>query len=114
MVAHCHELGHCDVHQSVGALILIEDGLTTVDGVTIAAGILVSVPVGSPRARDHVQGPSEIEFSILLEIASPKGLALECAVNAKCSRALVGLLAWTHLRSRLYWYVCGRFLYISS
>jgi zinc and cadmium transporter len=54
---HYHELGHCDVHQSAGALILIGDRLHNfVDGITITAGFLVSVPVGIATSLAIVSG----------------------------------------------------------
>jgi zinc and cadmium transporter len=97
---HCHELGHCDVHQSAGVLILIGDGLHNfVDGVTIAAGFLVSVPVGIATGLAIVSHeiPQEVgDFGILLESGFTRKRALLLNLLSSATvfpGALAGLLA---------------------
>jgi zinc and cadmium transporter len=67
---HCHD-GECEVHGRAGALILVGDAFHNfVDGVTIAAAFIASIPVGIATGLAILahELPQEVgDFAILLE-----------------------------------------------
>ncbi len=78
---HCHEHDQpCAVHTRAGSMILIGDSLHNfVDGVTIGAAFLASVPVGVATAAAVIahEVPQEIgDFAILLESGYSRSRAL--------------------------------------
>lgn len=68
---HCHERGHCEAHSSAGILILLGDALHNfMDGITLAAAFLVSIPVGVATGLAIISHeiPQEVgDLGILLE-----------------------------------------------
>jgi zinc and cadmium transporter len=67
---HCHD-GKCEVHGRAGALILVGDAFHNfVDGVTIAAAFIASIPVGIATGLAILahELPQEVgDFALLLE-----------------------------------------------
>lgn len=77
---HCHDAGECRVHRSTTTLIIVGDTVHTfVDGVVIAAAVLISVPLGITTALAIIahEVPQEAgDFAVLLSAGLTRSRAL--------------------------------------
>ncbi len=77
---HCHATGDCQLHNSAAWLVVIGDAFHTfVDGVVIAAAVMVSLPLGLTTALAVVahEIPSEVgDVAILLHAGMSRWKAL--------------------------------------
>jgi zinc and cadmium transporter len=77
---HCHDDHECAVHKSTATLVIVGDAIHTfVDGVVIAAAVLVSVPLGVTTALAIIahEVPQEAgDFAILLAAGYTRSRAL--------------------------------------
>ena len=80
LLRHCHDHGDCHVHKSTATLVIVGDMVHTfVDGVTIAATTLVSIPLGVSTALAAIahEIPQEAgDFAILLSAGYSRRKAL--------------------------------------
>jgi zinc and cadmium transporter len=77
---HCHDDHHCAVHKSTATLVIVGDAIHTfVDGVVIAAAVMISVPLGLTTALAIIahEIPQEAgDFAILLSAGYSRSRAL--------------------------------------
>lgn len=120
---HWHDDEACHVHKSTAALLILGDAVHTfVDGVVIAAAVLVSVPLGVTTALAIVahETPQEAgDFAILLAA----GYSRSRAVVLNLASAAGGILGATamllfggqapHVVPYVLAFAAGSFLYIA-
>jgi zinc and cadmium transporter len=123
LLRHCHDDADCHVHQSTVTLVIIGDAVHTfVDGVTIAATTLVSIPLGVSTALAAIahEIPQEAgDFGILLSAGRSRKQAL--ILNATSALGgLAGAAAMLLLGSALpnvapyvLAFAAGNFLYVA-
>lgn len=123
LLRHCHDEGGCHVHQSTATLVIVGDVVHTfVDGVTIAATTLVSIPLGISTAMAAIahEIPQEAgDFAILLSAGYSRRKAL--VLNATSALGgLAGALAMLLVGSALpnvapyvLAFAAGNFLYVA-
>jgi zinc and cadmium transporter len=119
---HCHD-GECEVHGRAGALILVGDAFHNfVDGVTIAAAFIASIPVGIATGLAILahELPQEVgDFAILLESGYTRRQAILYNILSGLSTFPGALLAYFLLTAtqRLTPYVmaisAASFIYIA-
>jgi zinc and cadmium transporter len=119
---HCHD-GKCEVHGRAGALILVGDAFHNfVDGVTIAAAFIASIPVGIATGLAILahELPQEVgDFAILLESGYTRRQAILYNILSGLSTFPGALLAYFLLTAtqRLTPYVmaisAASFIYIA-
>jgi len=119
---HCHD-GECEVHGRAGALILVGDAFHNfVDGVTIAAAFIASIPVGIATGLAILahELPQEVgDFAILLESGYTRRQAILYNILSGLSTFPGALLAYFLLTAmqRLIPYVmaisAASFIYIA-
>lgn len=97
---HCHHQRSCEVHGTVGQLILVGDALHNfVDGIVIAAAFLSSIPLGIATGIAVIahEVPQEVgDFAVLLDNGFSRGRALKWNLisgSATIPGALLGYLA---------------------
>ena len=77
---HCHDAGECHVHRSTALLIIVGDAVHTfVDGIVIAAAVLISIPLGVTTALAVIahEIPQEAgDFAVLLSAGYSRSRAL--------------------------------------
>ena len=77
---HCHDEHECSVHPATATLVIVGDAVHTfVDGIVIAAAVLISVPLGVTTALAIVahEIPQEAgDFAILLSAGYSRSKAL--------------------------------------
>jgi zinc and cadmium transporter len=119
---HCHD-GECEVHGRAGTLILVGDAFHNfVDGVTIAAAFIASIPVGIATGLAILahELPQEVgDFAILLESGYTRRQAILYNILSGLSTFPGALLAYFLLTAmqRLTPYVmaisAASFIYIA-
>jgi zinc and cadmium transporter len=120
---HWHEDAACDVHQSTATLLIVGDAIHTfVDGVVIAAAVLVSVPLGLTTALAIVahEIPQEAgDFAILVAAGYTRGRAIVLNL-ASAAGGVLGATAMLLFGSRIpaavpfiLAFAAGSFLYIA-
>lgn len=120
---HCHDAEECHVHRSTATLVIVGDTVHTfVDGVVIAAAVLISVPLGITTALAIIahEIPQEAgDFAVLLSAGFSRARALLLNV-ASAGGGLLGavlmLLSGTEA-PRVVPYVlafaAGNFMYVA-
>ncbi|NQW02642.1 MAG: ZIP family metal transporter [Acidobacteria bacterium] len=123
LLRHCHDDGSCHVHQSTVTLVIVGDAVHTfVDGVTIAATTMASIPLGIGTALAAIahEIPQEAgDFAILLAAGHSRKKAL--LLNAVSAiGGVVGALAMLLLGSAVPFFLpyvlafaAGNFLYVA-
>jgi zinc and cadmium transporter len=120
---HCHDAGECSVHRSTAALVIVGDAVHTfVDGVVIAAAVLISVPLGVTTALAIIahEIPQEAgDFAVLLSAGFSRARALLLNLTSAAGGvlgAMLMLLSGTEA-PRLIPYVlafaAGNFMYVA-
>lgn len=123
LLRHCHDEGDCHVHQSTVTLVIIGDAVHTfVDGVTIAATTLVSIPLGISTALAAIahEIPQEAgDFGILLAAGRSRRQALilnaTSALGGLAGAAAMLILgsAVPNLAPFVLAFAAGNFLYVA-
>lgn len=123
LLRHCHDDAECHVHRSTATLVIIGDVVHTfVDGVTIAATTLVSIPLGLSTALAAIahEIPQEAgDFAILLSAGYSRRQAL--VLNATSAiGGLAGAVAMLLVGSAVpnvapyvLAFAAGNFLYVA-
>jgi zinc and cadmium transporter len=120
---HWHDDDTCDVHRSTATLLIVGDAIHTfVDGVVIAAAVLVSVPLGVTTAMAIIahEIPQEAgDFVILLGAGYTRSQALVLNLTSAAG-GLLGALAMLLFGSQVpavvpyvLAFAAGSFLYIA-
>jgi zinc and cadmium transporter len=120
---HCHDEGECSVHRSTVALVIFGDAIHTfVDGVVIAAAVLISVPLGLTTALAIVahEIPQEAgDFAILLSAGFSRSRALVLNLTSAIGGVLgaIAMLAFGSAAPAAVPFVlafaAGNFLYVA-
>ncbi|MEO7190441.1 MAG: ZIP family metal transporter [Vicinamibacterales bacterium] len=120
---HCHDEHECSVHRTTATLVIVGDAVHTfVDGVVIAAAVLVSVPLGVTTALAIIahEIPQEAgDFAILLTAGYSRSRALLLNLSSAIGGILgaVAMLAFGSQAPRLVPYVlafaAGNFMYVA-
>lgn len=123
LLRHCHDVDDCVVHRSTTTLVIVGDAVHTfVDGVTIAAATLVSVPFGIWTALAAIthEIPQEAgDFGILLAAGHSRRRALMLnamsAIGGLLGAAVMLLVgsAVPLLLPYVLAFAAGNFLYVS-
>lgn len=123
LLRHCHDVDDCVVHRSTTTLVIVGDSVHTfVDGVTIAAATLVSVPFGIWTALAAIthEIPQEAgDFGILLAAGHSRRKALMLnamsAIGGLLGAAVMLLVgsAVPLLLPYVLAFAAGNFLYVS-
>ena len=99
---HCHN-AECDIHKTVGPMILIGDAVhNLVDGVIIAATFLISVPIGIVAGLSIIahEIPQEVgDFGILLHSGYPKKKALLLNILSSLTTLPAAIIAYFALET---------------
>ena len=123
LLHHCHEDGECAVHRSTAPLIIIGHAVHTfVDGIVIAAAVLVSVPLGVTTAVAIIahEVPQQAgDFAVLLAAGYSRSRALVLNL-ASVVGGLLGAVAMLLFGSQtpgvapyVLAFAAGNFLYIA-
>jgi zinc and cadmium transporter len=120
---HCHDEGECSVHRGTVALVIFGDAIHTfVDGVVIAAAVLISVPLGLTTALAIVahEIPQEAgDFAILLSAGFSRSRALVLNLTSAIGGVLgaIAMLAFGSAAPAAVPFVlafaAGNFLYVA-
>jgi zinc and cadmium transporter len=120
---HCHDAEECDLHQTAAPLVIIGDAVHTfVDGVVIAAAVLISAPLGVTTALAVIahEIPQEAgDFAVLLSAGYSRTRALWLNVTSAAggvlgasAMLLSGTLAPT-LVPYVLAFAAGNFMYVA-
>jgi len=120
---HSHDDHECDVHRSTVTLVIVGDAVHTfVDGVVIAAAVLVSLPLGVTTAlavAAHEIPQEAGDFAILLAAGHSRARALLLNLSS-ATGGLLGagamLLFGEHVPNALPYilaFAAGNFLYVA-
>jgi zinc and cadmium transporter len=120
---HSHDDHECDVHRSTVTLVIIGDAVHTfVDGVVIAAAVLVSLPLGVTTAlavAAHEIPQEAGDFAILLAAGHSRARALLLNLSSAIG-GIIGagamLLFGEHVPNALPYilaFAAGNFLYVA-
>jgi len=118
---HCHEGGHCDVHE-YSYLVLIGDGIhNLIDGLVIAAAFITNISLGfvtSFLILAH-EVPQEIgNFAILLRGGMKSKKALIYNFSVQLTAVIGGLMGYfflsEYLRAFMLPFAAGGFIYIAA
>ena len=120
---HCHDADECTVHKSTATLIIVGDAVhTLVDGVVIAAAVLISPGLGIATAFAVIahEIPQEAgDFAVLLSAGYSRSRALLLNVTSAASGLLgaTGMLLFADDAPRLVPFVlafaAGNFMYVA-
>jgi len=120
---HSHDDHECDVHKSTVALVIVGDAVHTfVDGVVIAAAVLVSLPLGITTAlavAAHEIPQEAGDFAILLAAGYSRSRALVLNLTSAAG-GVIGALAMLlfgsqapHVVPYVLAFAAGNFLYVA-
>jgi zinc and cadmium transporter len=120
---HCHDADECTVHRSTATLIIIGDAVhTLVDGVVIAAAVLISPALGVATAFAVIahEVPQEAgDFAVLLSAGYSRTRALILNLSSAAGGLLgaTGMLLFADDAPRLVPFVlafaAGNFMYVA-
>jgi zinc and cadmium transporter len=120
---HSHDDHECDVHKSTATLVILGDAVHTfVDGVVIAAAVLVSVPLGLTTAlavAAHEIPQEAGDFAILLSAGYSRSRALLLNLSSAAGGVLgaAAMLLFGGSAPQILPYVlafaAGNFLYVA-
>jgi zinc and cadmium transporter len=120
---HSHDDHECDVHRSTVTLVIVGDAVHTfVDGVVIAAAVLVSLPLGVTTAlavAAHEIPQEAGDFAILLAAGHSRSRALVLNLTSAIGGvlgAIAMLLFGQHVPDALPYvlaFAAGNFLYVA-
>lgn len=123
LLHHCHEDGDCLVHRSTAPLVIVGHAVHTfVDGVVIAAAVLVSVPLGVTTALAIIahEVPQQAgDFAVLLAAGYSRSRAFTLNLVAVAG-GILGAMAMLLFGSQapqatpyVLAFAAGNFLYIA-
>ena len=97
LVSHCHE-GICDVHKARRSMVIIGDTIHNfLDGIAIAAALLVSLPLGlvTAIAVFFHEIPQEVgDFAVLQQMGMTRGQAIRWNIFSALSAIVGGVLVY--------------------
>lgn len=97
LVSHCHE-GICDVHKARRSMVILGDTVHNfLDGMAIAAALLISLPLGfvTALAVFFHEIPQEVgDFGVLLKMGMPRAQAIKWNVFSALATILGGVLVY--------------------
>ncbi|MDO8505420.1 MAG: ZIP family metal transporter [bacterium] len=97
LISHCHE-GICDVHKARRSMVIIGDTVHNfLDGIAIAAALLISLPLGfvTAIAVFFHEIPQEIgDFAVLQRMGMTRAQAIRWNLFSACATIVGGVLTY--------------------
>lgn len=97
LISHCHE-GICDVHKARRSMVIIGDTVHNfLDGIAIAAALLISLPLGFVTAIAVFlhEIPQEVgDFAVLQRMGMTRAQAIRWNLISACATIVGGILVY--------------------
>lgn len=97
LISHCHD-GICDVHKARRSMVIIGDTVHNfLDGIAIAAALLISVPLGLVTAIAVFlhEIPQEVgDFGVLQRMGMTRGQAIRWNLISACATIVGGMAVY--------------------